>query len=1132
MRRTLSAFLLVISLFTAVVAIRAGAQNSYLYGTGNPTWGVNIPIENGFINVANGNVHIEIPIGNEPQRGGLPITETLAYDSRIWQIVSSGSSYSFQPATAWTVGGTWSGSQGIQSNLVNETVACTDSSSSQGYYETVITWVDGSGTSHLFRPGIYSLYSPNCSNGNTAGISNSETGSGYALDGSGYYLVVSQNASGEVYSTVFDQNGNQPGSEDRNGNYVGVVYTEPSFTLTDTLGNPSFVETIENSTTWYLDVFTIGGAKKRYTVNWENINVQTDFGQSGVSEYTGTLPVVQSLDLPDGSTYTFNYDYGTSSGHYGEITSITLPTGGTVTLGYQNYLDSYRNQNRWLNTYSGGNGSYTFNPTVVTKCSGATAVGCQEQMTVTDGNGNQVVYLFTLNNGAWNSQADYYNYNPATKALKHILSSGTNYNFQNSCPSAVCGGGAEWITASSTTTTLSDTGQSTKTQYTYNYPQYGKPNKVQTWDYSTPASCAGGNTPTKETDYTYGYFVNGAAYATQVNQLDCNGQLAAQTLYYYDYLNAQGNKTATPTPTSGLPGHSTNFVFVDEFSGSVVTLPMGPIGNRGNLTSVVSGTTSTVTASSTYDDAGTKQSDTDANSNQTSFSTMCSDAFISGAKYPIKANGQSLQSSMVYDCSSGLVTSSTDMNSQQTTYSYFTSGSNLGRLQTVSRPDGGSTTYAYPSTTETDQTVTQTSSVSLETKSIVDSYGRKYQSVTVAPEGSITSEMTYDATGRPYSITTPHLKGTGSPTDGTSFMYYDVLGRGTKAVAPDSSTTTASYSGNTQTVTDALSHSEEYSYDAFHRLTSVLEPSASGSLTNETDYQYNALDKLTQVDQWGGAKNSTSPGDRQRVFNYDTLGRMISSTTPETGGITYSYLTSGSLCAGDVTLPCSKTDARGVTTAYTYDALNRVTSKSYSGANGTPTVCFQYDTSALPGAGGNLLGRLTNQWTQSASAPCSAPTAISEGFYTLRAVLAYDPMGRLQSEQQCTPSNCASATPYALGYGYDLAGNLTSYSNGLTTTPGAGSMPLTFTQLFDSAGRLQTLTSTWSDGTHPSSLFSAPTYAPPGPLTYAAYGNGVKLNRIFNSQLLPTSESDIINGAAAATPGSATVIVTGAEQIK
>ena len=67
--------------FAAMIPSRANAQN-YLYGTGNQTWGINIPIENGFINVANGEVHLEIPIATLPQRGALPLSERLEYDSQ------------------------------------------------------------------------------------------------------------------------------------------------------------------------------------------------------------------------------------------------------------------------------------------------------------------------------------------------------------------------------------------------------------------------------------------------------------------------------------------------------------------------------------------------------------------------------------------------------------------------------------------------------------------------------------------------------------------------------------------------------------------------------------------------------------------------------------------------------------------------------------------------------------------------------------------------------------------------------------------------------------------------------------------------------------------------------------------
>jgi YD repeat-containing protein len=714
----------------------------------------------------------------------------------------------------------------------------------------------------------------------------------------------------------------------------------------------------------YYNVLTIGGARKQYTVTTESISVQTAFGQSGVSDYSGSLTAIASIALPDGTSYTFNYD------SYGELDSITLPTGGTVTLSYQNYLDSYQNQNRWLESYYGGNGSYSFTPSVVTQCQGSAEVGCQEKMTVQDGNGNQVAYLLTLNNGAWNSQMDYYNNNNGT--LSHIMSTATAYNFATSCQYYDCNG-AQWITASSVTTTLSDTGQTAQTKYAYTYPWLGKPSVVQQWDYytGTPSTI-----PTKETDYTYGYF----PFVSQVKQLDSNGNLAAQTLYNYDYPAA--------TTVSGLPNH---FAYP----------------GYGNVTSVVSGVGTTVTTYSTYDNAGTKLSDEDGNLNTTSYSYSCSDAYRSTVTLPIVVNGSNLQSQSVYDCSSGLVTSTKDPNGVvsglATTYAYFTSGTNIGRLETVSYPDGGSTNYAYPSSTETDQTVAQTASVSLTSKAFLDTYGRKYQSVEAAPEGSISSETTYGPTGRPNCVTTAHLQGTTSPTDGSTCTFYDVLGRITQTDMPDANYATSTYSGATQTVTDEVGHSKKYTYDAFHRLLSVLEPNASGTLTYETDYQYNALDKLVEVDQWGGAKGATSPGDRQRLFAYDSLGREIAENIPENqSAISPASLTCAGTASGTKWTTCltydansntkSTTDNIGNVLNYTYDALNRPLTQTQSPSG----ISYTYKYDGTDGyAHTNPLGQLTYQANSNANAGSS---------------LSYDSMGRLTSENVCVPENCSYVT--------------------------------------------------------------------------------------------------------------------------
>jgi YD repeat-containing protein len=48
---------------------------------------------------------------------------------------------------------------------------------------------------------------------------------------------------------------------------------------------------------------------------------------------------------------------------------------------------------------------------------------------------------------------------------------------------------------------------------------------------------------------------------------------------------------------------------------------------------------------------------------------------------------------------------------------------------------------------------------------------------------------------------------------------------------------------------------------------------------------------------------------------------------------------SGGLCAGDANQVCRRNDACTVTTTYSYDAENRVTSKTYS--DSTPVSLFQ-----------------------------------------------------------------------------------------------------------------------------------------------------------------------------------------------
>lgn len=85
---------------------------------------------------------------------------------------------------------------------------------------------------------------------------------------------------------------------------------------------------------------------------------------------------------------------------------------------------------------------------------------------------------------------------------------------------------------------------------------------------------------------------------------------------------------------------------------------------------------------------------------------------------------------------------------------------------------------------------------------------------------------------------------------------------------------------------------------------------------------------------------------------------------------TYNY----SGCSGDPSNVCSRTEARGITTTYHYDAMNRLTAKSYS--DGTPVANFWYDSTTATIGGWtqlgltNTKGRLSANCTSNAIATC------------------------------------------------------------------------------------------------------------------------------------------------------------------
>ena len=192
----------------------------------------------------------------------------------------------------------------------------------------------------------------------------------------------------------------------------------------------------------------------------------------------------------------------------------------------------------------------------------------------------------------------------------------------------------------------------------------------------------------------------------------------------------------------------------------------------------------------------------------------------------------------------------------------------------------------------------------------------------------------YDALDRAYGQSNPFDSSTQTAVYTTKL--YDGANRVLSVQAPDGSVTVSAYDGNSVTVTDPASVSRKTTTDSAGRLTGVVEyPCVSGGACNPstytTAYAYDLLDDLKTVTQ----------SSLTRSFSYDWLKRLVQSTNPESGAICYGTV-SGTNCSegydsnGNL---LTKTDARNIVTTYRYDALNRITSKSYSDGT-TPAVAY------------------------------------------------------------------------------------------------------------------------------------------------------------------------------------------------
>ena len=1049
-----------------VSALPVAAQN-YIYATGSPVCATTLPIDHGIVNVNNGEIHLEIPLATKPQRGDMQLNEKLIYDSRIWKIIQNGGSLQWSPTNVPNSQGGWTFSSGAGSGNITfvsnggidpNPPACqqgglqgTDTQSYTQY--SGWTWTDPSGTAHSF-PGVSTIKygqisDPHCL-GTSPGVPSSSAG---ASDGSGYFL----NVTNFTTATVTDLQGRTytpqvTGSSvvDRNGNYWS---TDANGNLIDTSGLTPVVVTTSGNQTFY-DVLGVQGARERYTITMESILTLTAFDEPGVNEVAGRINVIQSVALPDGSSYAFTYYGGT-----GVMETMTLPSGGVITYGYSRFMDSFNNVTEWLTSITRDGGVTTFTPAVISKCS--SSQGCQEKMTVAPPDGNATVYTFTLDKAAltagssWISGIQSYQGTAGSGQLLRTTTTSFSYQSYNisTFESGVneVTGSYEVPTGVTNTVALSDVGLTSKTATIF-FGFSPIASETKAWDFYSGSTAPSLST----TDTVYGF----PCYTTpsSVTVKDGSGNQLSSITYGFD--------EAKPSATSGIVHHNSGV-------------------NSCNMTSEhqwvnTSGTTLNTTM--TYNDTGALLTSTSP-SGTTTYGYDPTHTFVTSTTSPPVPSGITLETQTSYDASTGAVTSTTDENGQKTTYSGFDM---FNRPTSIAYPDGGSTTIDYLSPTLTQILSMQNSSQTNETQTQSDGYGRVSRVATAENAASnvwYQRDTCYDTSGRT-AFASYSYQGAGfgvakvcsGAGDTTS---YDALSRPLTITHGDGTSIKYQYTGRATKTTDENGVARIAQTDAFGRPISVceltsstMEGDAPGACGTDiagtgflTSYAYNLASHLTTVTQ----------GEQTRIFQTDSLGRSIFTSEPERGQTSYTYAYNSTGLAVTRTRPQANQSSGSVTTTTTtqYDSLGRVQSIGYS--DGTPERYFAYDVSSgwANFTQTNVEGRLAYAYTL---------PGISLNAGT---VFSYGNTGRVVGLAECSPGFCGSPSfDRHLNYSYDLAGNLTSASDAAGTT-------LSYT--YTPANEVSTISSSASA----TALISNVTQTPNGPLNYA-YGNGLTGVNIYD----------------------------------
>lgn len=468
-----------------------------------------------------------------------------------------------------------------------------------------------------------------------------------------------------------------------------------------------------------------------------------------------------------------------------------------------------------------------------------------------------------------------------------------------------------------------------------------------------------------------------------------------------------------------------------------------------------------VTSTSTYDDYGNVLTTTDPAGKTTTYEFDATyHTFLARMTSPPNEAGVSLVDTFEYEPAFGHQIQNVDPNGNLFSWKVDT----LGRVVDELGPEpGGSPTQpvrlrhtsfgrdalgAYttvsskPSWNASDDVATW-----FWEKTYTDGLEREWRTETRGDDAANprVEEIRFNAEGQVSHTSLPYFA-----SEAPSFIVtaYDVYNRPVTITQPDGTVQKIDFSQlgalkvyTTDAFGTADARTEIDQFDAFGQLTSQTFP--NGEMYR---YQYNTLGELVQID--------TLPDRRQVVFTYDSLGRLRSTRSVDTGTTSYHW--------NGVNQMTGSTDADGNTVAYAYDDLGRATTVTGTTTAGTNVLRLTYDGATANGRGNvtraelshPVLGGYSYEIGYDAYKQTRA-VAVALGGRSWSYGMDYTPLGQVVGEvypdgaklsvsyrPDASPSTLdlavggAPAETYVTYGGYDANGVplRTTYKNGVETT--------------------------------------------------------------------------------------------------